>query len=123
MGNAIIIGPLAASSAELPFYSDYVPAGFPSPAQDHLQQKISLDELLNIDAPQTFLAQDSNLGRRADHQLGMALADFGNGDLDAVMLHAAQGIERVSIWIQAENDLPAYLAFEDEVSHFRAPCG
>ncbi len=50
MGNAIIIGPLAQSSTELPFYSDYVPAGFPSPAQDHLQQKISLDELLNINA-------------------------------------------------------------------------
>lgn len=57
MGNAIILGPLAESSSLLPFFSERVPAGFPSPAQDHLDQKISLDDLLNINAPQTFLAE------------------------------------------------------------------
>ncbi|WP_447722247.1 LexA family protein [Aquipseudomonas campi] len=42
-----------------------MPAGFPSPAQDHLEQTISLDDLLNLHAPQTYLVRadgDSMLG-------------------------------------------------------------
>ncbi|WP_134677025.1 LexA family protein [Ectopseudomonas khazarica] len=57
MGNATILGPLGSSDIELPFFSFRVPAGFPSPAQDHLEQKISLDELLDIHAPQTYLVR------------------------------------------------------------------
>lgn len=57
MGNATILGPVGSSSSELPFFSYRVPAGFPSPAQDHLEQKISLDEVLGIHAPQTYLVR------------------------------------------------------------------
>jgi len=57
MGNAIFLGPLGSSAIELPFFSFRIPAGFPSPAQDHLEHKLSLDELLDIDAPHTYLVR------------------------------------------------------------------
>lgn len=55
--NAVIIGPLTGSSIEVPFYSSRVPAGFPSPAQDHLEQTLSLDELLGVHAAHTYLVR------------------------------------------------------------------
>ncbi len=65
MATAVILGPLGSSTSELPFFSFRIPAGFPSPAQDHLDQKLSLDELLDIDAPHTYLVRvigDSMIG-------------------------------------------------------------
>jgi DNA polymerase V len=52
-----ILGPLTAGGAELPLYSFQVPAGIPSPAADHLEKKISLDELLEIRAPHVYLVK------------------------------------------------------------------
>lgn len=52
-----ILGPAAPATIALPFFSFCVPAGFPSPAQDHLEGSISLDELMNIRAPHTYLAR------------------------------------------------------------------
>lgn len=57
MGSVHFLGPLAASTSRLPLFSSRVPAGFPSPAQDHMEGKISLDRLLDIDAPHTYLVQ------------------------------------------------------------------
>lgn len=57
MGNAIILGPIGISTTELSFYSSRIPAGFPSPALDHMEQKLSLDELMDIDAPHTYLVR------------------------------------------------------------------
>ena len=60
-----ILGPLSSSGVQLPFYSYRVPAGFPSPAADHLEQKVSLDELLDLRAPHTYLVRiegDSMIG-------------------------------------------------------------
>ncbi|AEF21451.1 LexA family protein [Pseudomonas fulva] len=59
MGNASFLCLLKSSSAVLPFLSARVPAGmgFPSPAADHIERKVSLDELLDIDAPQTYLVR------------------------------------------------------------------
>ncbi|HFX3637801.1 TPA: peptidase S24, partial [Pseudomonas aeruginosa] len=48
-----ILGPVAGSGASLRLYSSKVSAGFPSPAQDHLEREISLDEILQIRAPHT----------------------------------------------------------------------
>ncbi|MBD1602599.1 LexA family protein, partial [Pseudomonas typographi] len=42
-----------------------MPAGFPSPATDHLEKAISLDELLNLRAPHIYLVRiegDSMIG-------------------------------------------------------------
>lgn len=48
---------LVPGSQPLPLYSFRVPAGFPSPAQDHLEREISLDEILEIRAPHTYLVR------------------------------------------------------------------
>lgn len=50
-----ILGPLAEGGAKLPLCSFKVPAGFPSPAADHIEKQISLDELLSIRAPHVYL--------------------------------------------------------------------
>ncbi len=50
-----ILGPLAEEGAKLPLCSFHVPAGFPSPAADHIEQHISLDEVQNIRAPHVYL--------------------------------------------------------------------
>ena len=50
-----ILGPLVEGGVALPLCSFKVPAGFPSPAADHIEQQISLDELLNIRAPHVYL--------------------------------------------------------------------
>jgi DNA polymerase V len=50
-----ILGRLAEGGVKLPLCSFKVPAGFPSPAADHIEQQISLDEVLNIRAPHVYL--------------------------------------------------------------------
>ena len=55
--SVTILGPLAAGGIQLPFYSFKVPAGFPSPAADLLEQHISIDELLDIRAPHIYLVR------------------------------------------------------------------
>lgn len=52
-----ILGPLSSGGEKLPFYSFQVPAGFPSPAADHIEKHISLDELFNIRAPHVYLVK------------------------------------------------------------------
>ena len=59
------LGPIAEGGARLPLCSFKVPAGFPSPAADHIEKEISLDQLLNIRAPHVYLVSiegDSMLG-------------------------------------------------------------
>lgn len=60
-----ILGRLGPCPAPLPVYSFRVPAGFPSPATDHLERAISLDELLSLRAPHIYLVRiegDSMVG-------------------------------------------------------------
>ncbi|MDI9776675.1 LexA family protein [Pseudomonas guariconensis] len=60
-----ILGPLEPSGVKLPLFSFHVPAGFPSPAADHLEKRISLDELLDVRAPHIYLVRvegDSMIG-------------------------------------------------------------
>ena len=49
------LGPIAEGGIRLPLGSFKVPAGFPSPAADHIEKEISLDQLLNIRAPHVYL--------------------------------------------------------------------
>jgi DNA polymerase V len=55
--NVIILGPLREGGIKLPLYSSMIPAGFPSPAADHIEQDISLDEMCNVRAPHVYLAK------------------------------------------------------------------
>jgi DNA polymerase V len=52
-----ILGPIASGGSALPRYLFRVPAGFPSPAADHMEQPISLDELFNLRAPHMYLVR------------------------------------------------------------------
>ena len=51
------VGPIAVGGQRYPCFEFRVPAGFPSPAQDHLEYEISLDELLNLRAPHIYLVR------------------------------------------------------------------
>ncbi|MCS4315572.1 DNA polymerase V [Pseudomonas sp. BIGb0381] len=71
-----IHGPLAEGGIRLPLCLFKIPAGFPSPAADHIEQQISLDEVLNIRAPHVYLASISG-----DSMQGAGIFD---GDLAVV---------------------------------------
>ena len=55
MSNALILGQLNASSLQLPIFDARVPAGFPSPALDHMEHKLSLDALIDLQASHTYV--------------------------------------------------------------------
>ena len=55
--SVTLLGPIAGGGKSLPLYSCQVSAGFPSPAADHLEKLISLDELFDIRAPHVYLAK------------------------------------------------------------------
>lgn len=55
--RVILLGPLADAGEKLPLYSFQIPAGFPSPAADHIEKHISLDELFDIRAPHVYLVR------------------------------------------------------------------
>ena len=55
--SVIILGPLSGAGEQLALYSFRIPAGFPSPAADHIEKHISLDEVFDIRAPHVYLAK------------------------------------------------------------------
>jgi DNA polymerase V len=55
--NVIILGPIREGGLKIPLFSFKVPAGFPSPAADHIEQDISLDEICNVRAPHVYMAR------------------------------------------------------------------
>ena len=93
MATATLLGPVGSGVIELPFFSSRVPAGFPSPAQDHLEQKLSLDQLLDVAAPHTFLV-------RAD---GESMVGIGIFDGDVMVVNRAMPARHRDIVIAAIN--------------------
>jgi DNA polymerase V len=59
MSNAVLLGPILQTSVPVALFDVHVPAGFPSPALDHMDQKISLDALLDVSAPHTYIVRVS----------------------------------------------------------------
>lgn len=57
MRNVTRLGHIQPSPMLLRLFDAKVPAGFPSPALDHMEQMISLDELLDIQAPHTYIVR------------------------------------------------------------------
>lgn len=92
----IPLGPLSASQEPLELYSFLVPAGFPSPAQDHIEGKISLDEALGIRAPHMYLARAS----------GHSMQDVGIYDRDLLIVDRSRLPEPGQIVIAALNGEP-----------------
>ncbi|MCI8210793.1 peptidase S24 [Pseudomonas sp. S25] len=52
-----VLGPVSTGGEKLPLFSFHVPAGFPSPAADHIEKHLSLDELFDIRAPHVYLVK------------------------------------------------------------------
>ncbi|UVL97937.1 S24 family peptidase [Pseudomonas atacamensis] len=50
-----ILGLISEGGSKVPLCLFRVPAGFPSPAADHIEAQISLDQVLNIRAPHVYL--------------------------------------------------------------------
>ncbi|WP_405118267.1 LexA family protein [Pseudomonas leptonychotis] len=80
MSNALILGELQPSDTRLPYFDVHIPAGFPSPALDHMEHKLSLDELLDINAPHTYVVQVS----------GESMTGVGIFDGDYLVVSRAQ---------------------------------
>lgn len=82
MGNVEIIGPAFATPTSIPLYTSRVSAGFPSPAQDHMEDPINIVDLLDLNTPQLYMARA--LG---DSMIGVGIFDgdlmFVNRALDA----------------------------------------
>lgn len=57
MNRAEVVGRVSSSSIALPLYQCRVSAGFPSPADDYLETSLSLDDLVGVRAPSTFLVR------------------------------------------------------------------
>jgi|LSQX01.1.fsa_nt_gb DNA polymerase V len=70
MSNAHILCDLTPGTDTISFFDARVPAGFPSPATDHVEKKISLDDLLDIHAPHTYLVRVSG-----DSMIGAGIYD------------------------------------------------
>tara|TARA_R110000751_G_scaffold52602_2_gene114586 strand:- start:102 stop:539 length:438 start_codon:yes stop_codon:yes gene_type:complete len=93
MNAVTILGPVGGSGIELPFFSSTVSAGFPSPAQDHMEQTLSLDELLEINAPHTYLVRIN----------GDSMIEAGINDGDLVVVNRALNEQHRDIVIAAIN--------------------
>jgi DNA polymerase V len=59
MSNAVLLGTIERPSLPLRVFAARVPAGFPSPALDHMEQRLSLDSLLEVQAPHTYVVRVS----------------------------------------------------------------
>lgn len=93
MGTAHIIGPVTCSPTSIPFYTSKVAAGFPSPAQDHLDMPVDLNALLNTSAPQTYMVR----------AVGDSMRDIGLFDGDLMLVDRSLDPKPGAIVIAAIN--------------------
>jgi len=129
MSNALILGALYASRTRLPFFDAHVPAGFPSPALDHMEHKLSLDALLDLQATHTYVVAvsgDSMTGAGifdGDHLIvsraitakpGHVVVACLNGDVLVKRLTQEQG----QFILESENPAysPRYILENDELT-------
>ena len=128
MSNALILGALHASSTHLPFFDAHIPAGFPSPALDHMEHKLSLDELLDINAPHTYVvlvSGDSMTGAGifdGDHLIVSRALEAKPGDVVVACLNGDVFVKRLGIShgtyvLQSEHPdyAPRYVLDDDEL--------
>lgn len=94
--SVTILGSLSAGGSRLPLYSCRVPAGFPSPAADHIEKHISLDELFDIRAPHVYLVRIE----------GDSMQGAGIYDGDLVIVDRSLNAEHGNIVIAALNTEP-----------------
>lgn len=123
-----ILGPVAGSGASLRLYSSKGSAGFPSPAQDHLEREISLDEILQIRAPHTYLvrAGGDSMIRAGIHDGDLMVVDRSReaepGDIVIAAVNGEPTVKRLAkdgnqVVLRAENPryAPRYILEGDEL--------
>lgn len=128
MRNALILGALHASRTRLPFFDAHIPAGFPSPALDHMEHKLSLDELLDINAPHTYVvlvSGDSMTGAGifdGDHLIVSRALEAKPGDVVVACLNGDVFVKRLgkshgTYVLQSEHPdyAPRYVLDDDEL--------
>ncbi|PKM31598.1 MAG: peptidase S24 [Gammaproteobacteria bacterium HGW-Gammaproteobacteria-11] len=93
MSNAVFIGTVTPSGTLISCFDTRVPAGFPSPALDHMEQKISLDTLLDVHAPHTYLVRVS----------GESMTGAGIHDGDILVVSRAANAKHRDIVVAAVN--------------------
>lgn len=101
MDRYTVLGQLLPSSTPFPIFANRVPAGFPSPAQDHLERHISLDELLNLRAPHVYLVEAG----------GRSLEGIGIFDGDLLIVDRAASAWSGAVVIAALNGEPIVKIF------------
>ncbi|ENZ1723999.1 MULTISPECIES: LexA family protein [Pseudomonas] len=128
MSTALILGPLQRSRAVLPLFDARVPAGFPSPALDHMEHKLSLDALMDLQAPHTYVVAVSGdsmsgagifdgdyliVSRAIPAKPGHVVVACLNGDVLVKRLAQKQG----QYILQSENPnySPRYILEQDEL--------
>lgn len=94
--SVTLLGPLADAGEKLPLYSFQIPAGFPSPAADHIEKHISLDEVFEIRAPHVYLAKIE----------GESMRDAGIFCGDLVIVDRSRTAEHGDIVIAGLNSEP-----------------
>lgn len=128
MRNALILGALHASRTRLPFFDAHIPAGFPSPALDHMEHRLSLDELLDINAPHTYVvlvSGDSMTGAGifdGDHLIVSRALEAKPGDVVVACLNGDVFVKRLgkshgTYVLQSEHPdyAPRYVLDDDEL--------
>lgn len=121
----------AKSKLPLPFFMESVPAGFPSPAEDHIEKTLDLNEFLVRHPQATFFVRvsgDSMAGagindkdilivdRSLEPTHGKIVIAVLDGDLTVKRLHRKDGVIRLlpenpkfkAIEIKKESDLPIW---------------
>jgi DNA polymerase V len=94
--SVTLLGPLADAGERLPLYLFQIPAGFPSPAADHIEKHISLDEVFEIRAPHVYLAKIE----------GESMRDAGIFCGDLVIVDRSRTAEHGDIVIAGLNSEP-----------------
>lgn len=105
--SVAVIGPVEPSSTPLPLFTSTVAAGFASPADDHIEATLSLDELCVRHPASTFFLRvsgDSMTGlgifdgdvlvvdRSLSPQPGMVVVAIVRGDFTCKQLDVEQGL-------------------------------
>ncbi len=101
MSHVVSLGRVAPSDQLVTLFDALVPAGFPSPALDHMEQKISLDALFDLDAPHTYLVRVSG-----ESMIGAGIYDgdilvvsrslnAGHGDIVVAALNGEVFVKRL----------------------------
>lgn len=123
-----VVARLLAGSRLLPLFAFRVPAGFPSPAQDHLEREISLDEILQIRAPHTYLVRScgDSMIRAGIHDGDLLVVDRSSeavpGDIIIAAVNGEPTVKRLAkdgdqVVLRAENPKypPRYILEGDEL--------